>query len=102
MVISWSVAAADGLLHLITQAPPGRHRGTVGCAGLSDHEASLEITDEEEQQCLQQTTWHPSITEYLPGGMVRVQDKGRYASNDDSFEFSRGLGPCLQIAEEYS
>jgi L-fucose isomerase len=96
-------AAADGLLHLINSGPAaldgtGEQSDAQGCPTMKPH---WEISDEEVQQCLQQTTWHPSITEYFPGGgmSTRFKTKGGMPATMIRLNLVAGLGPCLQIAE---
>ena len=62
--------AADGLLHLINSGPAaldgtGQQRDQNGTPTMKPF---WEITDDEMAECLKATTWHPSITEYFPGG----------------------------------
>ena len=96
-------AAADGLLHLINSGPAaldgtGAQSDAQGCPTMKPH---WEISDEEVQQCLQQTTWHPSITEYFPGGgmSTRFKTRGGMPATMIRLNLVAGLGPCLQIAE---
>ena len=60
-----------------------------------------EITDEEMNASLNNTSWHPSITEYFPGGgmSTRFRTQGGMAATMIRLNLANGLGPCLQIAE---
>jgi len=60
-----------------------------------------EITGSEVQKCLGATTWHPSITEYFPGGgwSTRYRTRGGMPATLCRLNLVRGLGPVLQIAE---
>ncbi len=60
-----------------------------------------EITDDEVKKCLEATTWHPSITEYFPGGgmSTRYCTRGGMPSTMTRINLVAGLGPALQIAE---
>ena len=66
--------------------------------------AHWEITDEEMQASLKNTTWHPSVTEYFPaGGMsTRYRTKGGMDATMIRLNLAGGLGPCLQIAEGWT
>ncbi|MFZ4683751.1 MAG: L-fucose isomerase, partial [Terrimicrobiaceae bacterium] len=60
-----------------------------------------EITAAEVKACLEATTWHPSITEYFPGGgwSTRYVTKGGMPATIFRLNMVEGLGPALQIAE---
>ena len=53
------------------------------------------------QKCLKATTWHPSITEYFPGGglSTRYRTLGNMPATMTRINLVAGLGPALQIAE---
>ena len=97
--------AKDGLLHLINSGP-----ATLDGTGEqeADGEPSMkpfwEISDEEVDKCLKATTWHPSITEYFPGGglSTRYRTRGGMKSTMTRINLVAGLGPALQIAEGYT
>lgn len=97
-----SGAASGGLLHLINSGPAtldGTGQMTVdGKPAMKPH---WDITDEEVQACLDATTWHPSITEYFPGGgwSTRYKTKGGMPATIARLNLVKGLGPALQIAE---
>jgi L-fucose isomerase len=99
-------AAADGLLHLINSGPAtldgtGDQKDNEGLPTMKPH---WEITDEEMNSSLQNTTWHPSVTEYFPGGgmSTRFKTKGGMKATMIRLNISAGLGPCLQIAEGWT
>ncbi|GAA5508176.1 L-fucose isomerase [Novipirellula caenicola] len=97
--------AKDGLLHLINSGP-----ATLDGTGQQEQDGQptmkpfWEITDDEVQKCLQATTWHPSITEYFPGGgmSTRYRTRGGMPSTMTRINLIAGLGPALQIAEGYT
>jgi len=98
--------AADGLLHLINSGPAaldgtGQQTTADGSPTFKPH---WEITDEEVTACLKATTWHPSITEYFPGGgwSTRYRTKGGIPSTMVRLNLVAGLGPALQIAEGWT
>ncbi len=95
--------AAGGLLHLINSGPAtldgtGQMSDADGNPVMKPH---WEITDEEVESCLSETTWHPSITEYFPGGgmSTRYKTKGGMPATILRLNLVKGLGPALQIAE---
>lgn len=98
--------AADGLLHLINSGPAALD-GTgdqTDAAGNPTMKPFWEITDEEAAASLKNTTWHPSITEYFPGGglSTRFRTKGGMKATMIRLNLASGLGPCLQIAEGWT
>ena len=95
--------AKDGLLHLINSGPAALD-GTgdqKDAAGNPTMKPFWEITDEEMNASLKNTSWHPSITEYFPGGgmSTRFRTQGGMAATMIRLNLADGLGPCLQIAE---
>jgi L-fucose isomerase len=98
--------AADGLLHLINSGPAALD-GTgdqKDADGNPTMKPFWEITDEEAAASLKNTTWHPSITEYFPGGgmSTRFKTKGGMKATMIRLNLAAGLGPCLQIAEGWT
>ncbi len=95
--------ASDGILHLINSGPAALD-GT-GEQSSADGKPFMkpfwEISDEEVQMCLNATTWHPSITEYFPGGglSTRYKTKGGMPATMTRINMVDGLGPAIQIAE---
>ncbi len=99
-------AASDGLLHLINSGPAtldgtGQQTGRDGKPTMKPF---WEITDDEVQKCLKATTWHPSITEYFPGGgmSTRYRTRGGMHATMTRINLVSGLGPALQIAEGFT
>jgi L-fucose isomerase len=98
-------AAEDGLLHLINSGPAALDgTGQQEIDGRPTLKPFWEITDEEVQACLKATTWHPSITEYFPGGgmSTRYRTRGGMQATMSRINLVDGLGPALQIAEGYT
>jgi len=96
-------AAADGLLHLINSGPAALD-GTgqqVSQDGTPTMKPFWDITDDEVAKCLKATTWHPSITEYFPGGglSTRYRTLGQMPATMTRINLVAGLGPAIQIAE---
>jgi L-fucose isomerase len=97
--------AAGGLLHLInsgSSALDGSGQQTKD--GAPAMKPFWEITEEEKQACLDATSWHPSITEYFPGGGM----SSKFTSKDgmpitmSRVNLVKGIGPVLQIAEGWT
>ena len=94
--------AAGGLLHLINSGP-----ATLDGTGQQERDGKpamkpfWEITKAEAQKCLDATSWHPSITEYFPGGgwSTRYLSRGGMPVTMCRLNLVAGLGPALQIAE---
>ena len=96
----------DGILHLINSGPAALD-GTGECTdadGKPIMKPHWEITDEEIKKCLGATTWHPSISEYFPGGgmSTRYRTRGGMKATMIRLNLVDGLGPALQIAEGYT
>ena len=95
--------ASDGILHLINSGSAaldgtGEQSDLDGKPSMKPH---WDITDDEVQKCLKQTSWHPSMGEYFPGGGMssRFRTKGGMDATMIRINLADGLGPCLQIAE---
>ncbi len=94
--------AAGGILHLINSGP-----ATLDGTGRQERDGKpamkpfWEISKEEAQKCLDATTWHPSITEYFPGGgwSTRYRTRGGMPVTMCRLNLVAGLGPALQLAE---
>ena len=98
-------AAEDGILHLINSGPAALDgTGQQQCDGLPTMKPFWEITDAEVSECLEATTWHPSITEYFPGGgmSTRYCTRGGMPATMTRVNLVAGLGPALQIAEGHT
>lgn len=95
-------AGAGGLLHLINSGPAaldGAGRQTAD--GQPVMKPFWDITNAEVKASLEATTWHPSITEYFPGGgwSTRYVTRGGMKATIFRLNMVEGLGPALQIAE---
>lgn len=98
--------APDGILHLINSGPAALD-GTGECLDADGNpvmKPHWEITDGEISKCLKATTWHPSITEYFPGGgmSTRYRTRGGMKATMIRLNLVDGLGPALQIAEGHT
>ncbi len=97
--------AAGGLLHLINSGPATLDgTGQQKRKGKPAMKPYWEITPKEADQCLAATTWHPSMTEYFPGGgwSTRYLTKGGMPVTMCRLNLVAGLGPALQIAEGFT
>ncbi len=95
-------AAANGILHLINSGPAALDgTGQQSQNGAPAMKPFWEITAGEARKCLAATTWHPSITEYFPGGgwSTRYLTCGGMPVTMCRLNLVKGLGPALQIAE---
>lgn len=95
-------AAASGLLHLINSGPAALDgSGRQSINGEPALKPFWEITAAEVKACLEATTWHPSMTEYFPGGgwSTRYVTRGGMPATIFRLNLVEGLGPALQIAE---
>ena len=99
-------AGVDGLLHLINSGPAaldgtGDQKDAQGNPTMKPY---WEITDEEVTASLEKTSWHPSISEYFPGGgmSTRYRAKGGMDATMIRLNLAGKLGPCLQIAEGWT
>ncbi|QQL44574.1 L-fucose isomerase [Sulfuriroseicoccus oceanibius] len=95
-------AASDGLLHLINSGPAALDgTGKMSVDGKPAMKPFWDITDDEVKACLDATTWHPSITEYFPGGgmSTRYATKGGMPATIARLNLIKGIGPVLQLAE---
>ncbi len=94
--------ARSGLLHLINSGPAALDgTGVQEIEGQPAMKPFWEITDQEVSDCLAATTWHPSITEYFPGGgwSSRYKTVGGMPATIARLNLIDGLGPALQLAE---
>lgn len=97
--------ASGGLIHLINSGAAsldGCGRQSIdGKPAMKPHWA---ITDEEVEACLSATTWHPSVTEYFPGGgwSSKFVTKAGMPVTMSRVNLVKGLGPVLQIAEGWT
>ncbi len=98
-------AAAGGFLHLINSGPAALDgTGEQSIKGKPAMKPFWEITEAEVKKCLDATSWHPSITEYFPGGgwSTRYATKGGMPVTIARLNLVYGLGPALQIAEGWT
>ena len=98
--------AQSGLLHLINSGPAaldgtGDQSDANGKPTMKPH---WEITDAEMEASLKNTSWHPSMGEYFPGGglSTRYRTKGGMPATMIRLNLAAGLGPCLQVAEGWT
>ncbi|GAT34615.1 L-fucose isomerase [Terrimicrobium sacchariphilum] len=94
--------AKNGILHLINSGPAALDgTGEQQIDGQPAMKPFWEISQEEIDACLKATTWHPSITEYFPGGgwSTRFRTRGGMPTTMFRLNLIAGLGPALQIAE---
>ena len=97
--------AETGMLHLINSGPATLDgTGEQEIDGKPAMKPFWEITEEEAKKCYQSTTWHPSITEYFPGGgwSTRYKTRGGMPATMFRLNLVKGLGPALQIAEGHT
>jgi L-fucose isomerase len=96
---------ADGILHLINSGPAALDgTGQQEIGGVPAMKPFWDISEAEVEKCLQATTWHPSITEYFPGGglSTRFRTRGGMPATMIRLNLVDGLGPALQIAEGHT
>ncbi|MDQ8203229.1 L-fucose isomerase [Pelagicoccus sp. SDUM812003] len=98
--------ASDGILHLINSGPAaldgsGQQSDADGNPTMKPY---WEIDDSEVEACLKATTWHPSITEYFPGGgwSTRYCTRGGMPVTMARINLIKGLGPALQLVEGWT
>ena len=97
--------AADGIIHLINSGSASLDgSGQQSVDGKPAMKPFWEISEAEAQKCLDATTWHPSITEYFPGGgwSSRFTTKAGMPITMSRVNLVKGLGPVLQIAEGWT
>ncbi|MCX6971883.1 MAG: L-fucose isomerase [Verrucomicrobia bacterium] len=97
--------AASGILHLINSGPAALDgTGQQSRDGQPVLKPFWEISEEEVAACLKATTWHPSITEYFPGGgwSTRYLTMGNMPVTMFRLNLVKGLGPALQIVEGHT
>ena len=94
--------AKNGFIHLInsgSSALDGTGQQTID--GKPAMKPWYEITEDEAQKCLDNTTWGPAITEYFRGGgfSSTFDTRGGMPVTMSRINIIKGLGPALQIAE---
>ena len=97
--------SAGGILHLINSGPATLDgTGQQSNKGKPAMKPFWEITKKEVEKCLSATTWHPSNSEYFPGGgwSSRYLTRGRMPVTMCRLNLVAGQGPALQIAEGWT
>jgi L-fucose isomerase len=97
--------AAGGIIHLINSgAATLDGTGQQECGGQPAMKPFWEISKAEARKCLGATQWHPSITEYFPGGgwSSCYLSRGGMPVTMSRLNLIKGLGPVLQLAEGYT
>jgi L-fucose isomerase len=94
--------AAGGILHLINSgaaALDGTGQATIG--GSPAFKPFWELGEGEVERCLKAARFHPSVTEYFPGGgwSTSYVTRGNMPFTMMRVNLVKGLGPALQIAE---
>ncbi len=97
--------AAGGMIHLINSgaaALDGTGREEAG--GKPVFKPFWEISDGDVERCLKATRFHPSVTEYFPGGgwSTCYTSRANMPLTMVRLNLIKGLGPVLQIAEGFS
>ncbi|MBI9021239.1 MAG: L-fucose isomerase, partial [Verrucomicrobia bacterium] len=98
-------AADGGLIHLINSGSASLDgSGQQSKEGQPAMKPFWEISKKEAKACLDATTWHPSVTEYFPGGgwSSKFVTKGGMPITMSRVNLVKGLGPVLQIAEGWT
>jgi len=97
--------AEGGLIHLINSGSASLDGSGQQCVdGEPAMKPFWDISEEEKQACLDNTTWHPSVTEYFPGGGMssKFVTKAGMPITMSRVNIVKGLGPVLQIAEGWT
>lgn len=97
--------AAGGLIHLINSGSASLDgSGQQKKDGEPAMKPFWEISKREANACLKATTWHPSVTEYFPGGgwSSKFVTKAGMPITMSRVNIVKGLGPVLQIAEGWT
>ncbi|MDF7808420.1 L-fucose isomerase [Pontiellaceae bacterium B12219] len=97
--------AKDGIIHLINSGSASLDGcGQQSIDGQPAMKPFWDITEEEKDACLKATTWHPSVTEYFPGGgwSSKFTTKAGMPITMSRVNMVKGLGPVLQIAEGWT
>lgn len=97
--------AANGFIHLINSGPSaldGTGQQTID--GKPAMKPWWDITNDEIEKCLENTTWGPAVLEYFRGGgySSTFLTKGSMPITMSRINLVKGLGPVLQIAEGYT
>jgi L-fucose isomerase len=98
--------AKNGIIHFINSGATtldGTGQAT-NAKGEPCMKPFWEMTDEEEQRCLDVTTWYPANRDYFRGGgfSSNFLTKGGMPVTMMRLNFVKGLGPVLQLAEGWT
>jgi L-fucose isomerase len=97
--------ASVGILHLLNSGAASMDgTGRQERSGKPVFKPFWEATEADAERCLKAARFHPSITEYFPGGgwSVCYRSCGNMPLTMMRLNLIQGLGPALQIAEGYS
>ena len=97
--------AAGGIIHLINSGAAALDgSGCQSVGGKPALKPFWDISQKEMQACLAATTWHPSVTEYFPGGgwSSKFVTRGQMPVTMSRVNLVKGLGPVLQVAEGWT
>lgn len=97
--------AAGGLIHLINSGAAALDgSGAQTRNGEPVMKPFWEISRKDINACMKATTWHPSVTEYFPGGgwSSKFVTKAGMPITMSRVNLVKGLGPVLQIAEGWT
>jgi len=97
--------AAGGLIHLINSGSAALDgSGAQTREGEPVMKPFWELSRKDINACMQATTWHPSVTEYFPGGgwSSKFVTKAGMPITMSRINLVKGLGPVLQIAEGWT
>ena len=98
---------AGGIIHLINSGSVALDAsGMQSKGGKPAMKPFWDIAKSEAERCLKGTTFHPSMTEYFPGGgwstRFPAATKGGMPVTMCRLNLFKGLGPALQIAEGWT
>jgi L-fucose/D-arabinose isomerase len=97
--------ASNGFIHLINSGPSALDgTGQQSIDGKPAIKPWWEVTKEEVELCLENTTWGPAETEYFRGGgfSSTFLTRGGMPVTLSRINIVDGLGPVLQLAEGYT
>lgn len=97
--------AKNGFIHLINSGPSALDgSGEQSIDGKPAMKPWFEITEDEAQKCLDNTTWAPADIGYFRGGGFSslFNTKGGMPVTMSRINMVKGLGPVLQIAEGHT